>query len=89
LLRDAANEITKGNFDADIKQIKSNDEIGDLSSQFQNMKESIVSMNKHLNRLVEERTKELQTANEELKNLDRLGVQFKILIRNWTWIVYL
>jgi signal transduction histidine kinase len=75
-LRDAANEMTKGNFNVDIKQIKSNDEIGDLSSQFQKMKESIVSINKNLNRLVEERTKELQRANEQLKNLDRLKDEF-------------
>ena len=75
-LRDAANEITKGNFNVDIKSIKNNDEIGDLSFQFQKMKESIVSMNKNLNKLVEERTKELQRANEQLKDLDRLKNEF-------------
>ena len=75
-LRDAANEITKGNFDVDIKEVKSNDEIGELSSQFHNMKESIVSMKKYLNRIVQERTKELQTANEELKKLDLLKDEF-------------
>ena len=75
-LRDAANEITKGNFNVDIMSIKNNDEIGDLSFQFQKMKESIISMNKNLNKLVEERTKELQRANEQLKDLDRLKNEF-------------
>ena len=75
-LRDAANEITKGNFNVDIKSIKNNDEIGELSFQFQKMKESIVSTSKNLNKLVEERTKELQRANEQLKDLDRLKNEF-------------
>jgi signal transduction histidine kinase len=75
-LRDAANEITKGNFNVDIREVKSNDEIGELSSQFQNMKESIISMNKYLNRIVQERTRQLQTANEELKKLDELKDEF-------------
>ena len=67
-LRDSANEIAKGNFDVDIKKISlRNDEIGELSSQLDHMKESINSVNKHLNRLVQERTKELEIANEELK----------------------
>jgi len=75
-LRDAANEITKGNFNVDIRSINSNNEIGDLSFQFQKMKESIVSMSENLNKLVEERTKELQRANEQLKDLDRLKNEF-------------
>jgi signal transduction histidine kinase len=67
-LRDSANEIAKGNFDVDIKKISlRNDEIGELSSQLDHMKDSISSVNKHLNRLVQERTKELEIANEELK----------------------
>jgi signal transduction histidine kinase len=67
-LRDSANEIAKGNFDVDIKKISlRNDEIGELSSQLDHMKNSISSVNKHLNRLVQERTKELEIANEELK----------------------
>ena len=67
-LRDSANEIAKGNFDVDIKKISlRNDEIGELSSQLDHMKNSISSVNKYLNRLVQERTKELEIANEELK----------------------
>ena len=46
-LRDAANEIAKGNFDVKTN-IKTNDEIGELSSSFdymaQNLKESIIAL---------------------------------------------
>ena len=60
------NEISKGNFDVDIREISSrNDEIAELSSQFNIMKQYIVSTNTHLNRLVKERTRELEIANEQ------------------------
>ena len=60
-LKYAANEISKGNFDVDIREISArNDEIAELSSQFNIMKQYIVSTNKHLNRLVKERTRELE-----------------------------
>ena len=58
-LKYAANEISKGNFDVDIREISArNDEIAELSSQFNIMKQYIVSTNKHLNRLVKERTRD-------------------------------
>jgi signal transduction histidine kinase len=76
-LKDAANQISKGNFDVDIKEISSrNDEIGELSSQFNIMKQSIVSANKHLNRLVKERTKELEIANEQLRIQEKMQKEF-------------
>ena len=76
-LKYAANEISKGNFDVNIGEISSrNDEIAELSSQFNIMKEYIVSTNKHLNRLVKERTRELEIANEELKVHDKMQKVF-------------
>jgi signal transduction histidine kinase len=76
-LKYAANEISKGNFDVDIREISArNDEIAELSSQFNIMKQYIVSTNKHLNRLVKERTRELEIANEQLKMQD--NEQFKL-----------
>ena len=76
-LKYAANEISKGNFDVDIREISvRNDEIAELSSQFNIMKQYIVSTNTHLNRLVKERTRELEIANEQLKMQDKMQREF-------------
>ena len=76
-LKYAANEISKGNFDVDIREISArNDEIAELSSQFNIMKQYIVSTNKHLNRLVKERTRELEIANEQLKMQGNMQREF-------------
>ena len=76
-LKYAANEISKGNFDVDIREISErNDEIAELSSHFNIMKQYIVSTNKHLNRLVKERTRELEIANEQLKMQDKMQKEF-------------
>ena len=75
-LKDAANEISKGNFNVDIRETSGNDEIAELSHQFNIMKQSIVSANKHLNRLVKERTRELEIANEQLKIRDKMQKEF-------------
>ena len=76
-LKYAANEISKGNFDVDIREISArNDEIAELSSHFNIMKQYIVSTNKHLNRLVKERTRELEIANEQLKMQDKMQKEF-------------
>ena len=76
-LKDAATEISKGNFDVDIKEISArNNEIAELSSQFNVMKQSIVSANKNLNRLVKGRTRELEIANEQLKMQGKMQREF-------------
>ena len=76
-LKYAANEISKGNFHVDISEISSrNDEIAELSSDFNIMKQYIVSTTKHLNRLVKERTRELEIANEQLKMQDKMQKEF-------------
>ena len=76
-LKYAANEISKGNFDLDIREISArNDEIAELSSQFNIMKQYIVSTNKHLNTLVKERTRELEIANEQLIMQGKLQKEF-------------
>jgi signal transduction histidine kinase len=72
----AANEISKGNFNVNIKETSRNDEIAELSSQFNTMKQSIVSANENLNRLVKERTRELEIANEQLKNQEKMQKEF-------------
>jgi signal transduction histidine kinase len=75
-LKHAANEISKGNFNVNIKETSRNDEIAELSSQFNTMKQSIVSANENLNRLVKERTRELEIANEQLKNQEKMQKEF-------------
>jgi signal transduction histidine kinase len=76
-LKYAANEISKGNFDIDIREISTrNDEIAELSSQFNIMKQYIVSTNKHLNKLVKERTRELEIANEQLRMQGKMQREF-------------
>ena len=75
-LKHAANEISKGNFNVDIRETSRNDELAELSSQFNIMKQSIDSANRHLNRLVKERTRELEIANEQLKNQEKMQKEF-------------
>ena len=75
-LKYAANEISQGNFNVDIRETSRNDEIAELASQFNIMKQSIDSTNKHLNRLVKERTRELEEANEQLKIQDKMQKEF-------------
>jgi signal transduction histidine kinase len=75
-LKHAANEISKGNFNVDIKETSTDDEIAELSSQFNTMKQSIVSTNENLNRLVKDRTRELEIANEQLKNQEKMQKEF-------------
>ncbi len=65
-LRDITNEVSKGNFDTKIKAQKGgSDELAELSSSFENMRQTIVS-----------KTRELLKANEELKQKDRLKDEF-------------
>jgi methyl-accepting chemotaxis protein len=67
-LKDAANQISKGNYNVDIKPTGT-DEVGILSSQFDKMRHSIISSNKKLNELIAERTRRLQSTTEELEDV--------------------
>ena len=64
-LRDAAQNIAKGNFGTKI-EVNSSDEIGQLANQFENMKQSIQYTNQNLNQIVYVRTKKLEEANKQL-----------------------
>ena len=64
-LRDAAQNIAKGNFGTKI-EVNSSDEIGQLANQFENMKQSILYTNLNLNQIVYDRTKKLEEANKQL-----------------------
>jgi signal transduction histidine kinase len=64
-LRDAAQNIARGNFGTKI-EVNSSDEIGQLANQFENMKQSILYTNLNLNQIVYDRTKKLEEANKQL-----------------------
>jgi len=59
-------EVGKGNYDYKI-DINSSDEIGELASNFESMRQNVNKVNQNLNTIVKERTIELEKANEELK----------------------
>ena len=64
-LRRATRKIAAGDYDVNV-DLHSGDEIGELASDFEKMKESVVSTNRNLERLVELRTLELNEANKKL-----------------------
>jgi PAS domain S-box-containing protein len=66
-LKNAAAEYSRGSLDTRI-DIKSEDEIGQLSDSFNKMADELKIHQKRLESLVEARTNELKTANEQLKN---------------------
>jgi signal transduction histidine kinase len=70
-LRDAAREISKGNFEAEtIEQADSDNgdtnEIKETASSFEAMRKYILSTNRNLEKSVQSKTKELQEANQQL-----------------------
>jgi len=71
-LRDAAKEISKGNFEAEIiKQADGSDEIKETASSFEAMRKYILSTNRNLEKLVQSKTNELQQANQQLALANR------------------
>ncbi len=66
ILRNSADEISKGNFDIKV-DIKSSDEIGQLTNSFNIMAEDLRIHHSHLDRLIKGRTAELRNANEKLQ----------------------
>jgi signal transduction histidine kinase len=64
-LRDAAQNIARGNFGTKI-EVNSSNEIGQLANQFENMKQSIQYTNQNLNQIVYDRTNKLEEANKQL-----------------------
>ncbi|MBA7527423.1 Sensor histidine kinase RcsC [subsurface metagenome] len=66
ILRNLADEISKGNFDIKV-DIKSSDEIGQLTNSFNIMAEDLRIHHSYLDRLIEGRTAELRNANEKLQ----------------------
>jgi len=67
-LKQAADKVGKGDLDFEISS-KSNDEIGELAVQFNDMRKSI-----------KKSTKKLELANIELKTIDRLKEEFQSMV---------
>ena len=75
-LMDKVIDLGKGNYDSKI-EISSSDEIGKLAANFELMRNELNKVNQNLNKIVKERTLELEKANEDLKlkeeNLQKLN----------------
>jgi len=67
-LKQAVDKVGKGNLDFEISS-KSNDEIGELAIQFNDMRKSI-----------KKSTEKLELANKELKTVDRLKEEFQSMV---------
>jgi methyl-accepting chemotaxis protein len=72
-LRNIAKEIEEGNLNASI-DVTSNDEIGDLTSSFKKMTSTLLNQQENLEKLVEERTKELENKVDELQQFKKVTV---------------
>ena len=59
-------DVSEGNFNTTVQSKQSN-EIGELASSFESMRQNVNQVNNNLNSLVKERTKELSEANEDLQ----------------------
>ena len=69
-LTDLVIRIGKGNYDSKI-DIKSSDEVGELATNLEIMSKNVHDVNRSLNKIVDDRTRELQEANEELRQNDK------------------
>jgi signal transduction histidine kinase len=71
-------DLGRGNYNS-IIEIKSSDEIGELASNFEFMRKELNKINQNLNKIVKERTLELEKANTDLKsskeNLQKLNME--------------
>jgi signal transduction histidine kinase len=72
----AVRQISAGNFDTQLSAPNSNDEIAELFRNFGDMAKKVRLTNKYLNAQVRSKTRELELANEVLKQKDRLKDEF-------------
>jgi HAMP domain-containing protein len=79
-LKDAANSVRKGNFDAKI-DIKSKDEIGELADAFNDMAKDLKEQQGNLEKAVAERTKELNKKIYELQRFKKVTVDRELKMR--------
>jgi signal transduction histidine kinase len=65
-LKRLVTDVSEGNFNT-VVQSKQSNEIGELASSFESMRQNVNQVNNNLNSLVKGRTKELSKANEDLQ----------------------
>lgn len=74
-LKDAADRISQGDYSHRV-EVHAGDEVGQLAARFDTMRKSVLETNMNLNRLVREQVEELNRANEELRQKDKLKDEF-------------
>jgi signal transduction histidine kinase len=74
-LKDAADRISQGDYSHKV-ELHAGDEVGQLAARFDMMRKSVLETNMNLNRLVKEQVEELNRANEELREKDKLKDEF-------------
>lgn len=81
-LTEVIENIRAGNLEAEIDPIlkKSKDEIGKLANTFDEMRNNVLETEKNLNKIVKERTLELEEANLELKTIDKQKEEFTSMV---------
>jgi signal transduction histidine kinase len=83
-LRKLTMEVSKGNYNTKVHTNHSN-ELGQLASSFESMRQNVNTVNNNLNNLVTERTRDLQRVNDELQlkeqELEKANEELKVADR--------
>ena len=83
-LRKLTMEVSKGNYNTKVHTKHSN-ELGQLASSFESMRQNVNTVNNNLNNLVTERTRNLQRVNDELQlkeqELEKANEELKVADR--------
>jgi len=83
-LRKLTMEVSKGNYNTKVHTKHSN-ELGQLASSFESMRQKVNTVNNNLNNLVTERTRDLQKVNDELQlkeqELEKANEELKVADR--------
>jgi signal transduction histidine kinase len=83
-LRKLTMEVSKGNYNTKVHTKHSN-ELGQLASSFESMRQNVNTVNNNLNNLVTERTRDLQRVNDELQlkeqELEKANEELKVADR--------
>jgi signal transduction histidine kinase len=83
-LRKLTMEVSNGNYNTKVHTKHSN-ELGQLASSFESMRQNVNTVNNNLNNLVTERTRDLQRVNDELQlkeqELEKANEELKVADR--------
>ncbi len=85
-LNAAARRIGEGDLDTEVP-VRSGDEIGQLAGSFRDMQGHLREMYADLERLVEERTAELQAANRLVESILESSTEHAIIAADAEWVI--